>query len=75
MLKLKKYKGKIKYDTNELIYDTETDSQTQRRDGLPRVRGCGRGGLGVQVNKRRVLCKEWINKVYCIAEKTIFNIL
>ena len=34
----------LKYDTNELIYKTETDSQTQRTDlGLPRR---GWGGLG-----------------------------
>ena len=43
MLKLRKYKSKIKYDTNELIYDMETDSQTQRTDSLPR--GKGGGGL------------------------------
>ena len=26
------YKWNLKHDTNELIYDTETDSQTQRTD-------------------------------------------
>ena len=36
----------LKYDTNELIYETGTDSQTQRTDlWLPR--GWGRLGLGV----------------------------
>ena len=36
----------LKYDTNELIYRAETDSQTQRTDlWLPR--GGGRDGLGV----------------------------
>ena len=38
----------LKYDTNELIYETETDSQTQRTDlWLPRgrgVEGAGQGG-------------------------------
>ena len=41
MLKLRKYK--TKYDTDELIYDMETDSQTRRTDSLPR----GGGGGGV----------------------------
>ena len=36
----------LKYDTNELIYKTETDSQTHRTDlWLPR--GWGREVLGV----------------------------
>ena len=34
----------LKYDTNELMYETEIDSEIQRRDlWLPRWRG-GRGG-------------------------------
>ena len=34
----------LKYDTNELIYKTEIDSQTQRTDlWLPRERGDGTG--------------------------------
>ena len=37
------YMWNLKYDTNELIYKTETDSQTQRTD-LSVSRG--RGGLG-----------------------------
>ena len=37
----------LKYDTNELIYETEIDSQPLRTDlWLPR-RGRGRVGLGV----------------------------
>ena len=37
-----------KYDTDELIYEKETDSQTQRADfWLPRGRRGGRNGLGV----------------------------
>ena len=37
------YMWNLKYDTNELIYKTETDSQTQRTDlWLPE----GRGGTG-----------------------------
>ena len=35
----------LKYDTNELIYKTETD--LQRTDmGLPRGRGLGKGRIG-----------------------------
>ena len=39
----------LKYDTNEHIHETETDSQTQRSDlWLSRGRGgWGRNGLGV----------------------------
>ena len=35
-------------DTNELIYEIETDSQTSRIDvQMPREKGWGRNGLGV----------------------------
>ena len=37
----------LKYDTSEPIYETETDSQTQRTDlWLPRGRGVGEGWIG-----------------------------
>ena len=39
------YMGDLKHDTNELIY--ETDSQTERTDlWLPRGRGAGEGWTG-----------------------------
>ena len=43
------YMWNLKYDTNELIYETETDSQTQRTDlWLPSGGGkAGRDRLGV----------------------------
>ena len=42
------YMWNLKYDTNELIYETETDAQTERADlWLPRGRGAGSVGLGV----------------------------
>ena len=43
------YIQNLKYDTNELIYETETDSQTQRTDlWLPGGLGEGRtGSLGL----------------------------
>ena len=38
------YMWNLKYDTNKLIYETETDSQTQRTDlWLPRGKGQGGG--------------------------------
>ena len=39
--------GNVKYDTNELTYETETDSQTERTDlWLPRGRELGEGWSG-----------------------------
>ena len=35
----------LKYDTHKLIYETETDSQTQRTD-LRLPRGVGEGRIG-----------------------------
>ena len=38
----------LKYDTNELIYKTETHSQTQKTNlWLPKGKNGGRGKLGV----------------------------
>ena len=38
----------LKYDVNELIHETETDSQTYRTDfWLPRGKWGGRNGMGV----------------------------
>ena len=37
----------LKYNTNELIYETETDSQTQRTDLVAKgERGLGEGWIG-----------------------------
>ena len=51
----------LNYDTNELIYETETDSQrTDLR--LPRVRwGGGRMDWEFGVSRCKVLYTEWIN--------------
>ena len=49
--------------TNELIYETETDSQTQRTDlWLPRGRGV-EGGMDWEfgVSRCKLLYIEWIN--------------
>ena len=51
----------LKYDTNELIYNTER--QTQRTDLLPRGR-VGRGGKDWEsgISRYKLLCMGWINK-------------
>ena len=53
----------LKYDTNELIYKTETDSQTQRTDlWLPRRRGDGgRMDWEFGISRCKLLYTEWIN--------------
>ena len=56
----------LKYGTNELIYKTETDSQTERTDlWLPRESWGGRGmDWEFGVGRRKLLHLEWIhNKV------------
>ena len=57
------YMWNLKYDTNEPIYETETDSQTQRTDSwLPRGREDG-GGMDWEfgVSRCQLLYIEWIN--------------
>ena len=52
----------LKYDTSELIYDTETDSQAQTTDlWLPRGRGRGGKGWEFVVGRCKLLYIEWIN--------------
>ena len=53
----------LKCDTNEPIYETETDSQTQRIDlWLPRGMGSG-GGMDWEfgISSCKLLYREWIN--------------
>ena len=53
----------LKYDTNELINKSETDSQTERTDlWLPRGRVCG-GGKDWEfgISRCELLYIEWIN--------------
>ena len=57
------YMWNLKYDTNEPIYETEADSQTQRTDlWLPRGKG-GEGGMEWEfgVSRCKLLYIEWIN--------------
>ena len=52
----------LKYDTNEHICETETDSQIWRTDLLPRGRGAGGGKdweFGISICKRLYI--GWIN--------------
>ena len=41
------YIWNLKYEISELIYETETDSQTRRTDAIAKVEEGRRGGLGV----------------------------
>ena len=53
----------LKYDANELSYETETDSQTWRTDlWLPRERGGG-GGMDWEcgISRCKLVYREWIN--------------
>ena len=53
----------LDYDTDELIYETVTDSQTQRTDlWLPRE---GQGGKDCEsgISRCKLLCMGWENKV------------
>ena len=57
----------LKHDTNEHIYETDTDSQTHRTDlWLPRGRGVAEGWIGslglADANYYKLLYTEWINK-------------
>ena len=57
------YMWNLKYDTNEPIYETETDSWTQRTDlWLPRGRGCG-GGMEWEfgISRCKLVYIGWIN--------------
>ena len=50
----------LNYGTNEPIYRTKTDSQTQRTD-LGLLRGREWNGLGVWVNRCKLLHLKWIS--------------
>ena len=72
------YTQNLKYDANELIYEAETDSQTQKTNlWLPKGKGVEKGqiwNLGFADSK--LLCIEQINKrTYCVAKGSLFNIL
>ena len=55
----------LKYDTNELMYETEADSQTWRTDIWLPVGRQGRRGMDWEfgVDRCKLVYIEWINKV------------
>ena len=57
------YVWTLEYSTNELICETETDSQTQRKDlWLPVGRGAGgRANWEFGISKCKLLCTGWIS--------------
>ena len=57
------YLWNLKDNTNEPIYKTETDSQTERTDlWLPRGRGLEKKGSGrLELARWKLLLTEWIN--------------
>ena len=72
------YTWNLKYDTNEPIYKTETDSQTQRTDlCLPKRTGEGVGSTGSLglVDANYYIWNGWAMRSYCKAQGTISNLL
>ena len=56
------YMQNLKYDTNELAYKIETDSQTQKGNyGYQREREQGRDKLGFGDYQIQTIYTEWIN--------------
>ena len=51
----------LKYDTNELIYKIETESQTENRHVI--AKAGGRGGMDLEfgISRCKLLYIEWIN--------------
>ena len=67
----------LKYDTNEPIYKTETDSDIENRLVIANGEGGG-GGKDWEcgISRCKLFYTGWINnKLYCIEQETIFNIL
>ena len=72
------YMWNLKYDTNEPICETETESWTQRTHwGLPKGRGleevCS-GRLGLADESFHIE-NGWMTRSYCIAQRTMFALL
>ena len=74
------YMWNLKYDTNEPVYKTVTDSQTQRTKlWSPGQREVGRDGLGVWGWQMQTIMfrmdKQQYPIEYYIAQETISNLL
>ena len=69
------YMWNLKYDTNEVIYKTKTDSKTLKTNlWLPKGKG---GGIRQKfvISRYQLLYMKWINKVLLHSRGTVFNIL
>ena len=67
----------LKYDTDEVICKTGTDSQTERTElSLPRGREIGEGrDWGFGVSRGRILDIEWVSKkIPLYRQRTMFSI-
>ena len=63
----------LKYDTNERVCETETDSQTQRADlRLPRA-GVGRAGVEFGVSRCKRWHLEWIDSTVLLGSPGNYN--
>ena len=72
------YMQNLNYDTNEHVYRTEADSQTQRTTrGCQGVEGQGREVLGVWHEQTQpIICRGWIdNQILLHSIRNLFNIL
>jgi len=69
------YMWNQKKDTNKLIYKTEIDSQTENKLMVTKRKGSGIN-LKSGIHKHTLLyTKQISNKIYCLAQGTIYNIL
>ena len=67
---------RVTCDTNEFIYKTETNPQTENKE-LPMGKRDGRGKLGLwdeQINPTKYKIDK-ITRTYCIAQGTILNVI
>ena len=58
------YKWALNYETNEPIYEAETESQTERTDVIPGARGRGGTDWEFGISKGKSVYIKWIdNKI------------
>ena len=70
------YMWDLKYDTNELIYETETDSQTQKRLVVVKGDGVNGGRMAWEVgfSRCKLLYTEWINNKVQLQHRELYSI-
>ena len=69
------YMWNLKYDTNKLIYKTETDPQREHTCGFQGEGGWGRVDWESGVSRWKLLYREWITRSYCRAQGMVFHSL